>query len=112
MSQGKFNAHYRSSTLIEHKQPVPLNPDHTHFIFVDDGYRARYGGVAAFRSKFEKRIAQDAKGTIYICVCVCMHARTRVCIQACVCARLCICVFCFTQFGNKLTDYHNCTRSK
>ncbi|BFY97240.1 hypothetical protein BsWGS_00280 [Bradybaena similaris] len=58
---GKFNAHYRSSTLIEHKQPVPLNPDHTHFIFVDDGYRARYGGVAAFRSKFEKRIAQDAK---------------------------------------------------
>ncbi|XP_005094347.1 transient receptor potential cation channel subfamily M member 3 [Aplysia californica] len=54
---GKFNAYYRTSTQILHKQPVPLNPDHTHFIFVDDGYRIRYGGVAEFRSKFEKKIA-------------------------------------------------------
>ncbi|CAG5125692.1 unnamed protein product [Candidula unifasciata] len=63
---GKFNAHYRSSTVIEHKQPVPLNPDHTHFIFVDDGYRARYGGVAKFRSGFEKKIAQDTDGGLGI----------------------------------------------
>ncbi|XP_059174640.1 transient receptor potential cation channel subfamily M member-like 2 [Physella acuta] len=55
--KGKFNAYYRTSNQIIHKQPVPLNPDHTHFIFVDDGYRYRYGGVADFRSKFEKKIA-------------------------------------------------------
>uniref|UniRef100_A0A2C9KDE9 TRPM SLOG domain-containing protein n=1 Tax=Biomphalaria glabrata TaxID=6526 RepID=A0A2C9KDE9_BIOGL len=54
---GKFNAYYRTSNQIHHKQPVPLNPYHTHFIFVDDGYRGRYGGVAEFRSKFERKIA-------------------------------------------------------
>ncbi|CAL1527369.1 unnamed protein product [Lymnaea stagnalis] len=57
--QGKFNAFYRTSNQILHKQPVPLNPDHTHFIFVDDGYRYRYGGVADFRSKFERKIATE-----------------------------------------------------
>ncbi|GFO25838.1 transient receptor potential cation channel subfamily m member 3-like [Plakobranchus ocellatus] len=58
---GKFNAYYRTSNQILHKQPVPLNPDHTHFIFVDDGYRIRYGGVAQFRSKFEKKISADKR---------------------------------------------------
>ncbi|XP_067657196.1 transient receptor potential cation channel subfamily M member-like 2 isoform X2 [Haliotis asinina] len=54
--RGKFNAHYRTSNTILHGQPVHLNADHTHFIFVDDGMRNRYGGVADFRAKFEENI--------------------------------------------------------
>ncbi|XP_071090476.1 transient receptor potential cation channel subfamily M member-like 2 [Haliotis cracherodii] len=54
--KGKFNAHYRTSNTILHGQPVHLNADHTHFIFVDDGMRNRYGGVADFRARFEENI--------------------------------------------------------
>ncbi|XP_052773611.1 transient receptor potential cation channel subfamily M member-like 2 [Mya arenaria] len=55
--QGQFYAKYRTSNVILHGEPVPLNADHTHFIFVDDGYRNRYGGVAEMRSKIEQRIS-------------------------------------------------------
>ncbi|ESO90835.1 hypothetical protein LOTGIDRAFT_163721 [Lottia gigantea] len=58
-TQGSFNASYRPSNVILHGRPVPLNPDHTHFIFVDDGYRNRYGGVADFRAKFEMQVSKD-----------------------------------------------------
>ncbi|XP_033756465.1 transient receptor potential cation channel subfamily M member-like 2 isoform X1 [Pecten maximus] len=57
-SQGLYNAEYKTSNIILHGQPVPLNANHTHFIFVDDGFRNRYGGVAAFRAKFENRVQQ------------------------------------------------------
>lgn len=60
--QGKFFAEYRTSNVILHGEPVPLNPDHTHFIFVDDGYRIRYGGVAAMRSKIEQKIQRPKAG--------------------------------------------------
>ncbi|XP_021378399.1 transient receptor potential cation channel subfamily M member 1-like isoform X2 [Mizuhopecten yessoensis] len=56
--QGLYNAEYKTSNIILHGQPVPLNANHTHFIFVDDGLRNRYGGVAAFRAKFENRVQQ------------------------------------------------------
>ncbi|XP_045189390.2 transient receptor potential cation channel subfamily M member-like 2 isoform X2 [Mercenaria mercenaria] len=56
--EGKFCAEYRTSNVILHNEPVPLNADHTHFIFVDDGYRNKYGGVAAMRSKIEQKISQ------------------------------------------------------
>lgn len=57
--QGKFNANYRTSNVILHDSAVPLNPDHTHFIFVDDGYRIRYGGVSGIRAKLEQKISQS-----------------------------------------------------
>ena len=47
---------------------MPLNADHTHFIFVDDGYRNKYGGVAAMRSKIEQKISQPEAGMICLCV--------------------------------------------
>ncbi|KAK6185074.1 hypothetical protein SNE40_007394 [Patella caerulea] len=55
---GNFRASYKPSNVILHGKPVPLNPDHTHFIFVDDGMRNRYGGVADFRAKFEKIVSR------------------------------------------------------
>ncbi|XP_060085573.1 transient receptor potential cation channel subfamily M member-like 2 [Ylistrum balloti] len=57
-SKGLYNAEYKTSNIILHGQPVPLNANHTHFVFVDDGFRNRYGGVAAFRAKFENRVQQ------------------------------------------------------
>ncbi|VDI29890.1 Hypothetical predicted protein [Mytilus galloprovincialis] len=61
--EGKFDkiAEYLTSNVIEHAKPVPLNSDHTHFIFVDDGYRNLYRGVAKFRARFEKKLS-DPKG--------------------------------------------------
>ncbi|XP_052227848.1 transient receptor potential cation channel subfamily M member-like 2 isoform X2 [Dreissena polymorpha] len=49
---------YRTSNVILHDSPVPLNPDHTHFIFVDDGLRNRYGGVSGVRARLEQKISQ------------------------------------------------------
>ena len=63
--QGKFYADYRTSNVILHGEPVPLNPDHTHFIFVDDGHRNRYGGVAGVRAKFEQRISQPTSSKFH-----------------------------------------------
>ncbi|XP_052073408.1 transient receptor potential cation channel subfamily M member 3-like isoform X11 [Mytilus californianus] len=59
--EGKFDkiAEYLTSNVIEHAKPVPLNSDHTHFIFVDDGYRNLYRGVATFRARFEKKLSDS-----------------------------------------------------
>ncbi|WAR20827.1 TRPM3-like protein [Mya arenaria] len=57
-NEGKYNANYRTSNVILHDSAVPLNPDHTHFIFVDDGYRVQYGGVSGIRAQLEQKISQ------------------------------------------------------
>ena len=52
---------YNSNVEIKSKQPVPLNPDHTHFLMVDDGYRYDYfgsGGIAEFIANVEAMIAK------------------------------------------------------
>lgn len=58
--QGLFPAHYKVTNVIKSGSPVSLNPNHTHYIFVDEGYRRRYGGCksAEVRSALERRIAQ------------------------------------------------------
>lgn len=47
---------------ISHGQPASLNPDHTHFLLVDDGGRGSYqgigDGVGKFRATLEKKIMQ------------------------------------------------------
>lgn len=52
------------STVIETGQPVSLNQNHTHYIFVDEGKRLRYGGCesARFRARLEKQIALPEEG--------------------------------------------------
>lgn len=47
--------------IIRHGQPASLEPNHTHFILVDDGHRNvfRPKTVAEFRAKLERKIAQD-----------------------------------------------------
>ena len=36
---------------------MPLEPNHTHFIFVDDGTKHENGGEAQFRTQFERAIS-------------------------------------------------------
>ena len=67
MLQGRYNANYRTSNVILHDSAVPLNPDHTHFIFVDDGYRIRYGGVAGVRAQLEQTISKRETGKEDFC---------------------------------------------
>ena len=55
--QGCWNAKYKANHIIRHFHPVSLNPSHTHFLLVDDGHRGRYGGVADFRAKLERKIS-------------------------------------------------------
>lgn len=59
--EGSWPAHYKPYTKIQHGRPVSLNPDHTHFILVDDGKRGKYGGVADFRAKLERKISSSEK---------------------------------------------------
>ncbi|KAA3674243.1 transient receptor potential cation channel subfamily M member 3 [Paragonimus westermani] len=54
---------YKVSTVIATGRPVSLNQNHTHYIFVDEGRRMRYGGSesAKFRARLCKKIAQSWK---------------------------------------------------
>lgn len=54
------------NSAIQSGQPVSLNPDHTHFLFVDDGYRLRYGGADRLRAKLEKKLATPDTGDVML----------------------------------------------
>lgn len=41
----------------EQKGEAPLQPNHTEFIFVDDGTERTYGGEIAFRARLEEAIS-------------------------------------------------------
>ncbi|CAH1783086.1 unnamed protein product [Owenia fusiformis] len=55
--QANFVAEYKAENLIKHGKPVSLNPNHTHFLLVDDGtrgfYRGKQDGEHMFRARFE-----------------------------------------------------------
>ena len=48
--------HY-SKSRSEKKGEAPLEPNHTTFIFVDDGNEKKFGGEIAFRAKLEQVIS-------------------------------------------------------
>ena len=50
-------------------KPVPLNPNHTHFILVDDGRKNRSGEAdLALRSQFEKAVLDGIDWFIVIAI--------------------------------------------
>lgn len=54
---------------MKHGRPVSLDPNHTHFILIDDGYRSAFNAsVADYRAKLERKIAApvDASRTVEI----------------------------------------------
>ncbi|XP_061184292.1 transient receptor potential cation channel subfamily M member-like 2 [Saccostrea echinata] len=58
---GRFPVHFKTSNVIIHGKPVPLNPNHTHFVFVDDGVRNTYTGASEFRAQFEQKVSKPTE---------------------------------------------------
>ena len=50
------NVHY-AKPRSEQKGEAPLEPNHTEFIFVDDGTQRKYGREISFRAKLEQAIS-------------------------------------------------------
>ena len=49
-----------SNMEIRRKDNCPLNGDHTHFIFVDDGSRYRFfGKYSEFITRFETMVREE-----------------------------------------------------
>lgn len=42
---------------VESKGQAPLEPNHTEFIFIDDGTKGKYGGEIEFRARLEEAIS-------------------------------------------------------
>ena len=60
---------YNAGQEVRPHQPVALNPNHTHFLLVDDGYRYSWygtGGVRRFIGSFESLVAEPAPGGLGI----------------------------------------------
>ena len=56
------NVNYSGSPDIRRGQPVPLNPNNTHFLLIDTGYRDTFKGVAPFITAFERMVSAPAPG--------------------------------------------------
>lgn len=52
--EGQFPATYPISEITGQKGTQPLDPNHSHFILVDDGSRDKFGGEIKWRAEFEK----------------------------------------------------------
>ncbi len=50
--------HYRMTSSME-SSGASLDPNHTHFVLVDDGSVGKYGVEIQLRSKLEKLISQQ-----------------------------------------------------
>ena len=51
---GRFPASYPIAELKGKKGTQPLDPNHSHFILIDDGSRDTFGGEIKWRADFEK----------------------------------------------------------
>ncbi|UJR07492.1 hypothetical protein I4U23_011781 [Adineta vaga] len=48
-----------AKSLSNENNETPLEPNHTQFIFIDDGTKYQYGGETEFRTQFEKSISNS-----------------------------------------------------
>ncbi|CAF4801552.1 unnamed protein product, partial [Rotaria sp. Silwood2] len=53
------NVHYAKPRDVQ-KDEASLEPNHTEFIFIDDGTPSKYGSEIEFRSRFERAIAGES----------------------------------------------------
>ncbi len=44
----------------DEKDETPLEPNHTDFIFIDDGTKHQYGAEIQFRNQFERTISDES----------------------------------------------------
>lgn len=50
------NVQYTKPTITR-RGFAPIDPNHTHFIFVDDGTQAKFGGEISFRARLEHALS-------------------------------------------------------
>ena len=56
--QGCYTASYKVEHSFQGGKPLSLNPDHTHFLLVDDGTQGQWRGMGVkFRAQLERVIA-------------------------------------------------------
>lgn len=61
MEQSKEKRKAKRRQVKSSKMDSPLDPNHTHFILVDDGTVDKYGGEIVLRAKLEGRISKKDK---------------------------------------------------
>ena len=59
--QGSWPAKYRAKETKIRRQS-PLDPNHSHFILVDDGTQHKFGVEISLRARVEKKISQLRTG--------------------------------------------------
>ena len=66
--QGCYPARYKINNVITKGKPVPLNQNHSHFIFIDNGLRNEpaYGGEIMMRAKIEGAIQAPVTGNTWL----------------------------------------------
>ncbi len=48
-----------SQSKSDEKGVLPLEPNHTHFIFIDDGTKCKHACALKFRGQFERAILNE-----------------------------------------------------
>lgn len=57
--QGCYPATYQVEHSFQRDKPVSLNPDHTHFLLVDDGTQNQRGAKFELRARLEKAMVVE-----------------------------------------------------
>lgn len=58
-TQGLWPAEYRVQETPSRRRQSPLDPNHSHFILVDNGTQNVFGTEISFRAKLESKIARE-----------------------------------------------------
>ena len=54
-----FPANYPTANIFGKKRThQPIDPNHSHFLLVDDGTRDKFGGEEKWRAMFESKLAK------------------------------------------------------
>ncbi|XP_022255565.1 transient receptor potential cation channel trpm-like [Limulus polyphemus] len=57
-----YTAMYKVNPVFKQGKPAALNPNHTHFLLIDDGFSQTFRGIEIFRTELEQRIAAPLYG--------------------------------------------------
>ncbi|XP_033120176.1 transient receptor potential cation channel subfamily M member-like 2 [Anneissia japonica] len=58
--KGLYPAEYKVNPIVKRKEPVSLDPHHTHFLLVDDGTMMSYGYDIPYRAELENAMTELA----------------------------------------------------
>lgn len=53
--------HYTIHSPLHSSQSAAIDPNHTHFLLIDDGRRGNYGGEIKFRTDLEEQLSSSMR---------------------------------------------------